>query len=116
LLEGLRSDEIERADLVANAETSLGILYELRSGQPISELRNLLREKDTQASFAAVILLAHYQGPSVQRDISDTLLTHLADDHHIMNQYAAFRALRELGHYLRSPSNRVPRRQSLTSS
>ncbi len=48
--------------------------------EAISELRSLVREANTQASFAAVILLALYLGPSVELEVSDALVTHLIDD------------------------------------
>lgn len=100
LVDGLRSDEIRGGHLFSNASDFLGVLYKIKSKRPVTGLRELIAGRDAQARFAASILLAHYLGPSVEPEVSEILIAHLADDRQLFNQYAAVRALIELG-----PSN-----------
>lgn len=97
LVEGLRDDGIHGGRQVANGRASLSALFGLRDRRPVAALEGLLAGDDRQARWDAAVILAEYQAGSVQPAVTDELLGHLAADRILLNEAAAFKALRRLG-------------------
>lgn len=97
LVEGLYDDKVSCNSTFSNSTEYLGFLYRLKERRPVESLKRAVSGKDSQARFAASLILANYLQNSVQPQISKELYFHLQDDRIYQNELAACQGFMLLG-------------------